>query len=48
MQYAAAMNNTRNAGGSIGRHGHVSFVVILKNNFILLLFFFKLGISTAT
>jgi hypothetical protein len=39
MQYAAAMNNTRNGGGSIGRQGRVSFVVISKNIFILLLVF---------
>jgi hypothetical protein len=30
MQYAAAMNNTRTAGGSIGRQGRVSFALIFK------------------
>ncbi len=36
MQYAAATppaNNTRNASGSIGRQGRVSFILIFTNNF---------------
>jgi hypothetical protein len=46
MQYAVATaNNARNAGGSVGRQGNVSFELIFKHEFSFL--FLCTEISTA-